>query len=167
MPLEIVRADITQLKADAIVNAANRSLLGGGGVDGAIHRVAGPQLKQECAELGGCEPGEAKVTSAYGLPARIVVHTVGPIWRGGEAGEEDLLRSCYRNALRLAERHGCNVITFPAISTGAYGYPHDKAARVAVESTVDSPLDVKLVSIDARTERHLSNAVKRWERSGV
>lgn len=167
VPVSIVRTDITQLKVDAIVNAANRSLLGGGGVDGAIHRVAGPELKAECARLGGCEAGEAKVTSAYDLPARIVIHTVGPIWRGGESGEEPLLRSCYRNALRLAADHGCKSISFPAISTGAYGYPHDKAARVAVASTAESALDVTLVAIDARTERHLANAMKWWERTGV
>lgn len=165
MSISIVKADITTLSVDAIVNAANRSLLGGGGVDGAIHRAAGPALKQECATLGGCMPGQAKVTQAYALPSSIVIHTVGPIWKGGDAGEPDTLNQCYINALALAEEHGCTSIAFPAISTGAYGYPHDKAAEIAVTVTSSSKLDVRLVSVDDRTARHLRNACKRLGQS--
>ncbi|OAN75876.1 RNase III inhibitor [Jannaschia sp. EhC01] len=161
MSVSIVRADITKLEVDAVVNAANRSLLGGGGVDGAIHRAAGPRLKEECATLGGCAPGDVKATAAYDLPAKIVIHTVGPIWRGGDAGEGDVLRQCYAQSLALAVAQGCRSIAFPAISTGAYGFPHDKAADIAVAATIDSNLDVRLVSLDARTERHLNNVMKR------
>ncbi|WP_171096940.1 O-acetyl-ADP-ribose deacetylase [Ruegeria sp. HKCCD7255] len=163
MDFQIVKSDITQLRVDAIVNAANRSLLGGGGVDGAIHRVAGPKLLEECCELRGCETGEAKVTGAYNLPAPIVIHTAGPIWRGGESGEIDLLARCYANCLRLASAHECQSIAFPAISTGAYGFPHDKAAETAVNAVADSHLEVNLVALDARTERHLNNAIKNWK----
>jgi O-acetyl-ADP-ribose deacetylase len=145
--IEIIRADITKLDVDAIVNAANSTLLGGGGVDGAIHRAAGPGLLAECRTLNGCEPGEAKITGGYSLPARFVIHTVGPIWKSGNHGEAQTLANCYRNSLRLAVENGIRSVAFPAISCGAYGYPLPEAAGIAVETTT------KFLTADDKLEK--------------
>ena len=135
--IDIVRGDITKLDVDAIVNAANTTLLGGGGVDGAIHRAAGPELLAECRALDGCRPGEAKITRGYGLPTRFVIHTVGPVWRGGKHHEPETLANCYRNSLQLAVENEIKTIAFPAISCGAYGYPIPEAAQVALKTARD------------------------------
>lgn len=163
--IDVVRGDITEQEVDAIVNAANSSLLGGGGVDGAIHRAAGPELLAECRALGGCAPGEAKATGGYRLPARHVIHTVGPVWGGGRHGEAETLAACHRNALALADELGCRSVAFPAISTGIFGYPIAEAAAVAVPATQDalgehpSIEHVRFVVFNDETEKAFSAAV--------
>lgn len=150
MGIKVYQGDITSLDVDAIVNAANKSLLGGGGVDGAIHRAAGKELLAECRTLGGCETGEAKITGGYNLPARHVIHTVGPVWHGGGNNEEELLAAAYRNSLELAKKYNLKSIAFPAISTGVYGFPKDRAAEIAVrviiEFLTEYDMDVILVA---------------------
>ncbi len=159
--VEICEGDIVRMDVDAIVNAANRALLGGGGVDGAIHRAAGPGLLEECRGLGGCETGEVKVTGGHDLKARHVIHAVGPVWKGGEAGEDALLRACYVNALAAARALRCGSIAFPAISTGIFGFPPDRAARIAVGAVAgETGMVVILVAFDASAARHLGQALE-------
>lgn len=167
--MRVVRADITTLVVDAIVNAANPTLLGGGGVDGAIHKAAGPELLAECRTLGGCATGDAKITGGYRLPARHVIHTVGPVWRGGTDGEDELLAACYRRSLELAREHGLATIAFPAISCGAYGFPAERAAAIAARTVAsalgESPQirEVLFVAHDAAMEDVLRRAVAAAE----
>lgn len=163
--ITVWQGDITTLAVDAIVNAANSSLLGGGGVDGAIHRAAGPGLLDECRALGGCPTGEARITAGHDLPARHVIHTVGPVWKGGQAGEPALLAACYRNSLDLAEAAGARSVAFPAISTGVYGYPADEAATIALRTLRDwlagrDDYDITLVAFDDRAAAHLRRVLE-------
>ena len=161
--IEIIEVDITTLEVDAIVNAANSSLLGGGGVDGAIHRAAGPELLIECKTLNGCETGQAKITAGYHLPAKHVIHTVGPVWRGGEHNEADLLASCYRQSIALAEQYQLGSISFPAISCGVYGYPIDQACEIAIRSSMLSLHDCEYLDtvIFACFNEEIENALRK------
>jgi len=162
---EIIQGDITKVETDAIVNAANKTLLGGGGVDGAIHRAAGPELLEECRKLNGCETGQAKITKGYRLPAKYVIHTVGPVWQGGDNNEDNLLASCYRNSLRLAVENGIKTIAFPSISTGAYRFPVKRAAKIAVTEILrflsedNSVEKVYMVCFDRETMRAYEEAL--------
>lgn len=167
--IQIIRGDITRQEVDAIVNAANCSLLGGGGVDGAIHRAAGPELLAECRTLQGCETGKAKITGGYRLPAKYVIHTPGPVWHGGGHGEEELLASCYRSCLALASENGCRSVDFPSISTGVYHFPLEKASRIAI-SVIAEYLgahpeieQVRMVCFDAGTESFYKKALEELE----
>lgn len=164
--IEIIQGDITKQSVDAIVNAANCSLLGGGGVDGAIHRAAGPELLAECRTLGGCKTGEAKITKGYKLPAKYVIHTPGPVWHGGSRNEAELLRSCYSNCLRLASENGCKTVDFPSISTGVYHFPLEKAAKIAIDTIAGYLSEhgdiecVRMVCFDERTKGYYDAALE-------
>ena len=167
--IQIIQGDITKQAVDAIVNAANCSLLGGGGVDGAIHRAAGPELLAECRTLNGCATGQAKITKGYRLPARYVIHTPGPVWHGGSRGEPEQLASCYRSCLTLAREHGCKTVDFPSISTGVYHFPLEQAAEIAISTiaefleTAPELQQVRMVCFDARTKAHYDQALARLE----
>lgn len=169
MEFKVLLGDITKVRADAIVNAANNTLLGGGGVDGAIHRAAGPGLLEECKMLRGCETGKAKITKGYNLPSKYVIHTVGPIWQGGSSGEEELLAGCYYSSLSLAEKYNCRYVAFPSISTGAYHFPIEKAAEIAVKAIMEYCGDryvidkAAMVCFDEKTKEYYDMALKEYK----